>query len=70
MAGASVLFTSAPVAIPDIAAITGKDGTFILSAPQPGRYELAVHADGFAPAKARCALTAAAGKPLLISLRR
>jgi protocatechuate 3,4-dioxygenase beta subunit len=70
VAGARVLFTSAPAALPDIAALTGKDGAFTLSAPQPGPYELAVHADGFAPAKARCTLTAAAGKPLLVSLRR
>ena len=70
VAGARVLFASAPAPLPDIAALTGEDGRFTLSAPAEGSYELAVHADGFAPASARCELTAAAGNPLRIKLRR
>jgi len=70
VAGARVLFTSAPAPLPDVAALTGADGSFTLAAPEPGSYELAVHADGFAPVNVRCTLGRAAGKPLLIKLRR
>jgi hypothetical protein len=37
---ARVAFADAPVPVPDIAAVTGPDGRFALSAPAPGRYEL------------------------------
>lgn len=70
VAGARVLFTSAPAPLPDIAALTGEDGSFTLSAPAPGSYALAVHAEGFAPANVRCELTAADAKPLRVTLRR
>ena len=70
VAGARVLFTSAPAPLPDVAALTGADGSFTLAAPEPGSYELAVHADGFAPAKVRCDLTEADTKPLRVKLRR
>ena len=35
-------FAAGPVDLPDIAALTGPDGTFVLSAPMPGEYEVAV----------------------------
>jgi hypothetical protein len=42
VAGATVLFTSAPGPVPDIAALSGADGRFALDAPQPGHYVIAV----------------------------
>ncbi len=46
---ASVGFVEAPVAIPDIAALSGVDGSFELSAPVAGEYKIAVTAEAFAP---------------------
>lgn len=46
---ARVLFTSAPVPLPDIAALTDSDGRFSLHAPSPGEYVLACHAEGLDP---------------------
>lgn len=44
LAGAVVAFVDAPVDVPDIAAVTGGDGTFTVAAPAPGRYRLGVRA--------------------------
>jgi Carboxypeptidase regulatory-like domain len=44
-----VYFTHAPVAIPDVAALTGPDGKFALAAPVHGSYVFECTADGFAP---------------------
>jgi hypothetical protein len=46
IAGASVAFVKGPVALPDIAQLTGPDGAFSLGAPAPGDYRLGVHAPG------------------------
>ena len=43
-----VYFTHAPVAVPDVAAVTGADGRFALAAPAPGRYSLECSAEGYA----------------------
>jgi len=42
---ARVAFADAPVAVPDIAILTGADGRFALGAPAPGRYELLAATD-------------------------
>ena len=47
IAGARVLYTSGPAALPDIAALTDSTGRFSLAAPWPGDYVLEVVADGF-----------------------
>ena len=39
--GARVFLTAGPVPLPDIAALTGADGRFELSAPAPGEYTVA-----------------------------
>lgn len=44
LAGASIALASAPVAIPDIAQLTGADGSFALGAPVPGTYVVGVTA--------------------------
>lgn len=46
---ARVYFTSAPVALPDIALLTDSNGKFSLSAPSTGIYTLECRAEGFAP---------------------
>jgi Carboxypeptidase regulatory-like domain len=48
VADAAVSFAMGPVDLPDIAALTGPDGTFALTAPAPGAYEVVANfADGF-----------------------
>ena len=39
--GARVFLTAGPVPLPDIAAVTGPDGRFELTAPAPGDYTVA-----------------------------
>ena len=40
--GVTVLIASSPVPVPDIAALTGEDGTFSIAVPAPGEYRLVV----------------------------
>lgn len=49
---ARIAFADAPVAVPDIAALTDDHGMFALLAPAPGKYVIGCYADGFAPAGA------------------
>jgi len=53
VAGARVYFSSSPVPIPDIARVTGDDGTFSLEAPSPGAYELSATDDEHGTASSR-----------------
>jgi hypothetical protein len=55
---AQVFFTAAPVATPDIAALTDDDGAFALSAPSAGEYAVAISAPGFAAATAYVTIAA------------
>jgi hypothetical protein len=48
---ARVVVELAPGPMPDIAGLTAQDGTFTMGTVGPGRYVLAVHADGFTPAR-------------------
>ncbi len=45
VAWARVMFTKSPVTLPDIAAMTGEDGSFTLSVPQNGAYEISTFTD-------------------------
>jgi hypothetical protein len=47
IAQARVYFTSAPVRLPDIAALTNERGEFSLTAPVAGDYGVEAAADGF-----------------------
>src|SRR5262249_37707412 len=47
IAGARVLYTRTPAAMPDIAQLTEADGVFALPAPNHGTYRLGVAADGY-----------------------
>ncbi|MGK8487404.1 carboxypeptidase-like regulatory domain-containing protein [Nocardia asiatica] len=49
VAFASVYFESAPAPTPDVAAITGEDGEFVLTGVGPGRYRIGVNAPGHDP---------------------
>jgi Carboxypeptidase regulatory-like domain len=49
---ARVMVLSGPGPLPDIAQLTDSEGRFALGSSRAGRYELAVHADGHAPATA------------------
>jgi Carboxypeptidase regulatory-like domain len=49
---ARVLLEEAPAPVPDIAALTGEDGTFAMATVGPGRYVLMVYADGHRPGRA------------------
>jgi hypothetical protein len=44
---ARVAFAGGPVPLPDIAALTSREGAFALSAPADGRYVVECHAEGF-----------------------
>ena len=48
LAQTRVYFTKGPVPLPDIAALTNKEGAFSLTAPAAGSYTLACAAEGFA----------------------
>jgi hypothetical protein len=51
VAFARIMIAEAPAPMPDLAGLSGEDGTFTLATKGPGRYVLAVHADGFVPAR-------------------
>ena len=52
VAEARILVLDSPAPMPDVALLTGPDGSFVLGAPAPGTYRLAVHADGYDGAEA------------------
>jgi hypothetical protein len=49
IAAATVYLEAAPVAVPDVAAITGADGQFVIGAPAAGQYRVGARAGGFLP---------------------
>ena len=68
--GASVLISAIPVAVPDIAQLTGPDGGFAMTAPVAGRYRVSVYAAGHAAAEREVDLRAAEPEALEIVLER
>ncbi|HET9257834.1 MAG TPA: carboxypeptidase-like regulatory domain-containing protein [Pseudonocardiaceae bacterium] len=51
VAAARVYVVDAPVSLPDIAALTGADGTFTIGVPAAGRYTLEANAEGWTPVR-------------------
>lgn len=49
---ARVMIVESPAPTPDIAGLTGEDGSFTVGTVGPGRYVVAVYADGYRPAHA------------------
>jgi len=45
VAGAAIYVISAPVPLPDIAQLSGLDGSFAVAAPAPGTYVLGARSD-------------------------
>jgi len=64
--GARVYFTDAPGSIPDVAALTGADGSFSLAAPFEGAYTLECSADGLAASRATIASADGSGVELTL----
>jgi hypothetical protein len=63
---ARVYFTSAPVPIPEIAAITDSDGQFSITAPAPGKYVIEGAADEFGTRSSTVKVKA--GQPVRLDL--
>ena len=70
IAGASVLFSASPVAVSDIAQLTGSDGGFAMAASAVGRYSVSVHATGHAAAELEVEVGEAVSAVLEIVLER
>jgi hypothetical protein len=70
VAGARVYFASGPGSFPDMAALTGDDGSFALSAPSAGTYEVQVQADGFARETVAVRIKAGEKRRVRIELRK
>jgi len=67
VAGARVSFRSGPGPLPDIAALTARDGSFAVTAPAAGTYELAAFGDEGAAGTAT--ITLAQGETATVTLR-
>jgi hypothetical protein len=52
VAFARVMVATSPAPMPDLAGLTGEDGMFTFGTVGPGRYDFAVYADGYLPARA------------------
>jgi hypothetical protein len=52
VAAARVYVVDAPVPVPDVAALSGADGTFSMGLPVAGRYTIEAAAEGRGPARA------------------
>ena len=66
VAQARVYFTSAPASVPDIAAMTGADGHFVLSASRPGTYRIAASSDAHGSGEA---VAVVASKDVTVQIR-
>ncbi len=57
VAQARVYFADGPVPLPEIALLTGDDGSFTLTAPTPGTYQIECATDNAAPARVKVKVT-------------
>jgi hypothetical protein len=65
LAEAVIAVPEGSAAVPDMALLTGLDGSFVLSLP-PGTFRVEAHKDGYRPQDAR--VTLAAGETVSVSL--
>jgi len=70
IAGARVYFASGPGSFPDLAALTGEDGRFALTAPAAGTYELQVQVEGFAQETTSVRLKTGERRTIRVKLRK
>jgi hypothetical protein len=56
ISGAQVSFVSGPVPLPDIAALTHNNGSFVISAPVPGEYIIEVVSEQLIAKKVKVAI--------------
>ena len=68
LAEARVYYEQAPVAMPDVAALTDAAGRFTLATPADGTYRVGVACDGYAPAAVTIATSAAAQAEVVIAM--
>lgn len=66
--GARVLFVDAPVAVPDIAALTDAAGRFTLAAARAGTYTIEIVAEGFQGQRVSVAVGAGERKRVTVEL--
>jgi hypothetical protein len=69
VAGASVMFASGPVPLPDIAQLTNAQGAFSLAAPVEGTYRIFVNTPEAGTAEREVAVVGAAEVSIVIRLR-
>lgn len=70
VSGARVSFVSGPVPLPDIAALTDNNGSFVISAPVPGEYVIEVVSEQFIAKKVNVAVESNEEKHIEIELSR
>ena len=69
LAGARVAYASGPVPLPDVAQVTGTDGTFAMDAPADGSYRITVFAQGRAPVEREVEVRRLSPDPIEVVLR-
>ncbi len=69
IAQARVYFTNGPVPLPDMAALTDKEGAFSLAAPVVGSYTIGCAAEGFAQTEVPATIADSKETRLEIQLR-
>lgn len=70
MGQARVSFIAGPVPLPDIAALTDIDGTFSLSAPVAGEYDIEVDMEQFVRKRLKITIALNEDKHVVINLSR
>jgi hypothetical protein len=69
VAQARVYFVDGPVPLPEIAALTGSDGSFKLTAPAPGAYQIECATDTSTPARVTVNVVGGKETPVKIKLK-
>jgi hypothetical protein len=70
VANAMVSFVQAPVAVPEIALLTGEDGSFQLNAPSPGTYVMGANHPEEGAGQQQTVVGAEGATPIEIHLQR
>jgi hypothetical protein len=68
VAQARVYFRQGPVPLPDLAALTDAQGSFMLAVPVAGTYQIGCTADGYAPATTTVQVPATSSQPVHVEI--